>query len=133
MTSMVRAMRQSLAMTALLLPSASTAKLVLDGGDAGWSSAWGTSVDGVMGGKSSIAVSFDDGMRATGYLNTDGGGFAGCWRNVAAPVDVSSYAGVAVPYAALDASAPPLALQSAQQPATAVSYTHLTQPTKRIV
>ena len=68
----------ALAITALLLPSASAAKLVLDGGDAGWSSAWGTSVDGVMGGKSSIAVSFDDGMRATGYLNTDGGGFAGC-------------------------------------------------------
>jgi len=64
-----------------------------------------------MGGKSSIAVSFDDGMRATGYLNTDGGGFAGCWRNVAEPVDVSSYAGVAVTYAALDASAPPLALE----------------------
>ena len=101
----------TLAITALLLPSASTAKLVLDGGDAGWSSAWGTSVDGVMGGKSSIAVSFDDGMRATGYLNTDGGGFAGCWRNVAEPVDVSSYAGVAVTYAALDASAPPLALE----------------------
>ena len=108
---MVRAMLPTLAITALLLPSASTAKLVLDGGDAGWSSAWGTSVDGVMGGKSSIAVSFDDGMRATGYLNTDGGGFAGCWRNVAEPVDVSSYAGVAVTYAALDASAPPLALE----------------------
>ncbi|EGB05778.1 expressed protein [Aureococcus anophagefferens] len=101
----------TLAITALLLPSATTAKLVLDGGDAGWSSAWGTSVDGVMGGKSSIAVSFDDGMRATGYLNTDGGGFAGCSRNVAEPVDVSSYAGVAVTYAALDASAPPLALE----------------------
>ena len=108
---MVRAMLPTLAITALLLPSASTAKLVLDGGDAGWSSAWGTSVDGVMGGKSSIAVSFDDGMRATGYLNTDGGGFAGCWRNIAEPVDVSSYAGVAVTYAALDASAPPLALE----------------------
>ena len=109
---MVRSFRgPTLAITALLLPSASAAKLVLDGGDAGWSSAWGTSVDGVMGGKSSIAVSFDDGMRATGYLNTDGGGFAGCWRNVAEPVDVSSYAGVAVTYAALDASAPPLALE----------------------
>ena len=109
---MVRSFRgPTLAITALLLPSASTAKLVLDGGDAGWSSAWGTSVDGVMGGKSSIAVSFDDGMRATGYLNTDGGGFAGCWRNIAEPVDVSSYAGVAVTYAALDASAPPLALE----------------------
>ena len=109
---MVRSFRgPTLAITALLLPSASAAKLVLDGGDAGWSSAWGTSVDGVMGGKSSIAVSFDDGMRATGYLNTDGGGFAGCWRNIAEPVDVSSYAGVAVTYAALDASAPPLALE----------------------
>ena len=50
-------------------------------------------------------------MRATGYLNTEGGGFAGCRRNVRPTVDVSAYAGVAVTYRALDASEPPLALE----------------------
>ena len=50
-------------------------------------------------------------MRATGYLNTEGGGFAGCRRNVRPTVDVSAYAGVAVTYRALEASEPPLALE----------------------
>ena len=102
--------RRSFVQALLAVHATAGSRLVLDGGS-DWS-AWRTSVDGVMGGKSSIALSVADGsMRATGYLNTDGGGFAGCWRDVGPTVDVSAYAGVAVTYRALDASEPPLALE----------------------
>ena len=91
---------------------ASSSELVLDGGDDGFSKSYYKSVDGVMGGKSSISISYGaNSMTATGNLRTDGGGFAGCWRDIAEPVDVSSYAGIAVTYEALAASATPLALE----------------------
>ncbi|KAH8059843.1 hypothetical protein JL720_13651 [Aureococcus anophagefferens] len=98
--------------TCALLALASSSELVLDGGDDGFSKSYYKSVDGVMGGKSSISISYGaNSMTATGNLRTDGGGFAGCWRDIAEPVDVSSYAGIAVTYEALAASATPLALE----------------------
>ena len=44
--------------TCALLALASSSELVLDGGDDGFSKSYYKSVDGVMGGKSSISISY---------------------------------------------------------------------------
>ena len=60
----------------LTLLVACNAELILDGGDNGWSQ-WYRSVDGVMGGRSSISVQRDgDVLEASGEIVTAGGGFA---------------------------------------------------------
>ena len=61
----------------LTLAIACNAELILDGGENGWSQ-WYRSVDGVMGGRSSISVQRDgDVLEASGEIVTAGGGFAG--------------------------------------------------------
>ena len=61
----------------LTLAIACNAELILDGGDNGWSQ-WYRSVDGVMGGRSSISVQRDGNvLAASGEIVTAGGGFAG--------------------------------------------------------
>ena len=84
-------------LTLLIAPGA--AELVIDGGNQGWSSQWGRSVDGVMGGRSSISVQRDGNvLEATGEIVTAGGGFAGVCRQIG--VDASSYAGLRITYEA---------------------------------
>ena len=65
-----------------LLVACNAAELILDGGDNGWSQ-WYRSVDGVMGGRSSISVKRDgDVLEASGEIVTAGGGFAGLYRRL---------------------------------------------------
>ena len=92
----------------LTLAIACNAELILDGGDNGWSQ-WYRSVDGVMGGRSSISVQGDgDVLEASGEIVTAGGGFAGLYRRLD-DVDASAYAGLRVKYEALPAGQTPLA------------------------
>ena len=86
----------------LTLLVACNAELILDGGDNGWSQ-WYRSVDGVMGGRSSISVQRDgDVLEASGEIVTAGGGFAGLYTRLN-DVDASAYAGLKVTYEALPA------------------------------
>ena len=79
----------------LTLAIACNAELILDGGDNGWSQ-WYRSVDGVMGGRSSISVQRDgDVLEASGEIVTAGGGFAGLYTRLD-DVDASNYAGLRV-------------------------------------
>ena len=92
----------------LTLAIACNAELILDGGDNGWSQ-WYRSVDGVMGGRSSISVQRDgDVLEASGEIVTAGGGFAGLYRRLD-DADASNYAGLRVTYEALPAGQTPLA------------------------
>ena len=92
----------------LTLAIACNAELILDGGDNGWSQ-WYRSVDGVMGGRSSISVQRDgDVLEASGEIVTAGGGFAGLYTRLN-DVDASAYAGLKVTYEALPAGQTPLA------------------------
>ena len=84
----------------LTLLVACNAELILDGGDEGWSQ-WYRSVDGVMGGRSSISVQRDGTvLEASGEIVTAGGGFAGLYTRLN-DVDASAYAGLKVTYEAL--------------------------------
>ena len=66
----------------LTLLVACNAELILDGGDKGWSQ-WYRSVDGVMGGRSSISVQRDGNvLEASGEIVTAGGGFAGMYTRL---------------------------------------------------
>jgi hypothetical protein len=66
----------------LTLLVACNAELILDGGDNGWSQ-WYRSVDGVMGGRSSISVQRDGNvLEASGEIVTTGGGFAGMYTRL---------------------------------------------------
>ena len=66
----------------LTLAIACNAELILDGGDNGWSQ-WYRSVDGVMGGRSSISVQRDGNvLAASGEIVTAGGGFAGMYTRL---------------------------------------------------
>ena len=86
----------------LTLLVACNAELILDGGDNGWSQ-WYRSVDGVMGGRSSISVQRDGTvLEASGEIVTAGGGFAGLYTRLN-NVDASAYAGLRVTYEALPA------------------------------
>ena len=81
----------------LTLAIACNAELILDGGDNGWSQ-WYRSVDGVMGGRSSISVQRDGNvLAATGEIVTAGGGFAGMYTRLD-DVDASNFAGLRVTY-----------------------------------
>ena len=78
-----------------LLVASDASELILDGGDEGWSQ-WYRSVDGVMGGRSSITVQRDgDVLEASGEIVTAGGGFAGLYTRLD-DVDASNYAGLRV-------------------------------------
>ena len=86
----------------LTLAIACNADLILDGGDNGWSQ-WYRSVDGVMGGRSSISVQRDGNvLAASGEIVTAGGGFAGMYTRLD-DVDASNFAGLRVTYEALPA------------------------------
>ena len=92
----------------LTLLVACNAELILDGGENGWSQ-WYRSVDGVMGGRSSISLQRDGNvLAATGEIVTAGGGFAGMYTRLD-DVDASKYAGLRVTYEALPAGQTPLA------------------------
>ena len=92
----------------LTLAIACNAELILDGGDNGWSQ-WYRSVDGVMGGRSSISVQRDGNvLEASGEIVTAGGGFAGMYTRLD-DVDASNFAGLRVTYEALPAGQTPLA------------------------
>ena len=66
----------------LTLLVACNAEIILDGGDNGWSQ-WYRSVDGVMGGRSSISVQRDGNvLEASGEIVTAGGGFAGMYTRL---------------------------------------------------
>ena len=92
----------------LTLLVACNAELILDGGDNGWSQ-WYRSVDGVMGGRSSISVQRDGNvLEASGEIVTAGGGFAGMYTRLD-DVDASNFAGLRVTYEALPAGQTPLA------------------------
>jgi len=92
----------------LTLAIACNADLILDGGDNGWSQ-WYRSVDGVMGGRSSISVQRDGNvLAASGEIVTAGGGFAGMYTRLD-DVDASNFAGLRVTYEALPAGQTPLA------------------------
>ena len=81
----------------LTLLVACNAELILDGGDNGWSQ-WYRSVDGVMGGRSSISVQRDGNvLEASGEIVTAGGGFAGMYTRLD-DVDASNFAGLRVTY-----------------------------------
>ena len=85
-----------------LLVASDASELILDGGDEGWSQ-WYRSVDGVMGGRSSISVQRDGNvLEATGEIVTAGGGFAGMYTRLD-DVDASNFAGLRVTYEALPA------------------------------
>lgn len=88
--------------------------LLIDGGPDGWTTnAWGTMVDGVMGGKSSGFVTFvePDTMQFSGTISLDGGGFAMVRTSGSSIVsDLSDYAGVVVEFEVSEASAIPLAI-----------------------
>ena len=89
----------------LTLAIACNAELILDGGDNGWSQ-WYRSVDGVMGGRSSISVQRDGNvLAASGEIVTAGGGFAGMYTRLD-DVDASNFAGLRVTYEALPAGQP---------------------------
>ena len=80
-----------------LLVASDASELILDGGDEGWSQ-WYRSVDGVMGGRSSITVQRDgDVLEASGEIVTAGGGFAGMYTRLD-DVDASNFAGLRVTY-----------------------------------
>ncbi len=92
----------------LAIASRCNAELILDGGDNGWSQ-WYRSVDGVMGGRSSISVQRDGNvLEASGEIVTTGGGFAGMYTRLD-DVDASNFAGLRVTYEALPAGQTPLA------------------------
>ena len=83
------------------------ADLRLDGGDEfGWDTeAWRVQVDGVMGGKSSGDLRFDDSdtiMSFSGDIVLDGGGFSSLRRRFSGPIDLSEYAGVVVELESVD-------------------------------
>ena len=85
-----------------LLVASDASELILDGGDEGWSQ-WYRSVDGVMGGRSSITVQRDgDVLEASGEIVTAGGGFAGMYTRLD-DVDASNFAGLRVTFEALPA------------------------------
>lgn len=88
----------------LLAPAPSAgADLRLDGGAArGWDAdRWRAQVDGVMGGRSSGTLRFEDGgtvLSFSGVVDLDGGGFASVRRSfgAAATLDLTPYAGIEV-------------------------------------
>ena len=101
-------MAKLLLLTLAIIACNADSELILDGGDQGWSQ-WYRSVDGVMGGRSSISVQRDGNvLAATGEIVTAGGGFAGLYRRLD-DVDASAYAGIRVTYEALPAGQTPLA------------------------
>jgi len=74
--------------------------LRLDGGnELGWDrSQWRSQVDGVMGGKSSGFLQFEDSdttMSFSGDISLDGGGFSNLRKDFN-PIDLSQYAGIVV-------------------------------------
>lgn len=73
------------------------ADLRLDGGASGWDeAAWRVQVDGVMGGRSTGALRFQNGALAfSGTINLAGGGFSSIRRSMTAR-DLSAFAGVLV-------------------------------------
>jgi len=73
------------------------AGLRLDGGVSGWDKqAWRVQVDGVMGGRSTGALRFQDGTLVfTGTINLVGGGFSSIRRSMTT-LDLSAFAGVLV-------------------------------------
>ena len=96
------------------------ADLLLDGGDdIGWETTkWRVQVDGVMGGKSSGFLRFDDSdsvMDFSGNIILDGGGFSSVRKERFNEIDLTEYAGVVVQLEAVDAHTaasvqPPLGL-----------------------
>merc|ERR1719410_751837 len=71
--------------------------LRLDGGNDGWdASSWYVQVDGVMGGKSSGFLEFEDSnsiMSFEGNINLNGGGFSSV-RKQFNPINLGGYSGV---------------------------------------
>eukprot|EP00929_Paragymnodinium_shiwhaense_P112885 TRINITY_DN81144_c0_g1_i1.p1 TRINITY_DN81144_c0_g1~~TRINITY_DN81144_c0_g1_i1.p1 ORF type:complete len:469 (+),score=44.23 TRINITY_DN81144_c0_g1_i1:71-1477(+) len=69
----------------------------LDGGVPGWAqNQWRVQVDGVMGGRSSGGMTFEDGALVfSGTINLNGGGFSSIRRSMPTQ-DVSSFAGIVV-------------------------------------
>eukprot|EP01083_Nonionella_stella_P007306 21130_1 len=85
----------------LLAPLAVIADLRLDGGTQyGWDSTkWRLQVDGVMGGKSSGSLNFEDSnsiLSFDGDIVLDGGGFSSVRKTRFDVVDLTSYAGIEV-------------------------------------
>jgi len=80
-----------------LLTKSSTADINLDGGTGGWAeSQWYVQVDGVMGGRSSGQLKFENGrMLFSGGINLVGGGFSSVRRSMTEQ-DLSSFAGIVV-------------------------------------
>lgn len=90
-------------MSLLLLASLTTpthADLNLDGGNNGWDiDDWWVQVDGVMGGKSSGFLNFEQNnsiMSFSGTIVLDGGGFSSIRKYLSQSVDLSNYAGIVV-------------------------------------
>ena len=82
-------MAKLLLLTLAIIACNADSELILDGGDQGWSQ-WYRSVDGVMGGRSSISVQRDGNvLEASGEIVTAGGGFAGMYTRLD-DVDVPS-------------------------------------------
>jgi len=75
-------------------------ELRLDGGETGWDkNAWYVQVDGVMGGKSSGSLNFEDSdttMNFSGDIVTDGGGFSSVRKSFFNQLDLTPYAGIVV-------------------------------------
>ncbi|CAK0857783.1 unnamed protein product [Prorocentrum cordatum] len=88
---------------AILAQATLAADLILHGGAGGWDeSAWSVQVDGVMGGKSSGELRFQDGRLVfSGIIDLNGGGFSSV-RAGMEPSDLSTYDGLVVE---LDAAA----------------------------
>jgi len=81
--------------------------LQLDGGNVqGWDEgSWYIQVDGVMGGRSSGNLRFDDSgktMVFTGEINLNGGGFSSVRRRFNTPLDLSSHDGVIIELESVD-------------------------------
>jgi hypothetical protein len=62
-------------------------------------SGWQVVVDGVMGGKSTASLVWNNSsLTFAGVVSLDGGGFASIRRRLATPVDLSEYTGILVTY-----------------------------------
>lgn len=78
----------------VLLPPS---RLRLAGGPSWSEGLWRPQVDGVMGGRSTGEIRFDDGaMVFSGVININGGGFSQAHRDFGNPIDLSAYVGILV-------------------------------------
>jgi len=99
-----------------ILLESSVADIRLDGGELGWdTSAWRVQVDGVMGGRSSGYLKFEESnqiMKFTGNINLNGGGFSSVRRQYSDAKNLSEYSGIVVNVktSASSLSSPPLGL-----------------------